>query len=218
MVERGDQQARPLGYLQVQAAGGLSSRDVRRLLKTFEEAYEAAERVEVHASVVAAQLEWLSRYGPPPSRYWPRLEFLGSERLAGALAPLIVNRVVLESPGFWEFLGTLNPLEVLRCYLNDRHERRKDRDYRSEAERDRLAIENALASLEVVRQIGSLEREFGRELYSSEAWRHGWIAEVRQPLERLAEFSDRGIIDGDSALTAQDPPSTPPRSGSAEDG
>ena len=32
-----------------------------------------------------------------------------------------------ESPGFWEFLGSLNPLEVIRRYLNDRHERAKDR-------------------------------------------------------------------------------------------
>ena len=38
---------------------------------------------------------------------------------------LILSAVSLTSPGFWEFLGTLNPLDVLRKYLNDRHERRK---------------------------------------------------------------------------------------------
>ena len=55
---------------------------------------------------------------------------------------LVLSAVSLASPGFWEFLGTLNPLEILRKYLNDRHERRKDRDYRESAERRRLELEN----------------------------------------------------------------------------
>src|SRR5947209_1111717 len=38
---------------------------------------------------------------------------------------LILKSVVLHSPGNWEFLGKLNPLETLRQYLQDRHERRK---------------------------------------------------------------------------------------------
>lgn len=222
MAERRGQQSRPLGYLHIRAAGGCSSHDLRRLLEAFEDAYETAARVELRASAVTAQLEWLSRYGPPSPRYWPGLPVFGGNDVdvASAPEPLIVNRVVLEPPGFWGFLGAINSLEVVRRYLNDRHERRKDRDYRSQAERERLAIENALASLEVVRRIASLEREFGRELYSSEAWRRGWIGELRQPLGRLAEFSDRGIIEGDSARTAQEPPPPPaaldPRS--AEDG
>jgi hypothetical protein len=47
----------------------------------------------------------------------------GAGFLAGGVAstsppaePLIVTRVLLQSPGFWEFLGSLNPLEVLRRY------------------------------------------------------------------------------------------------------
>ncbi|HWO41652.1 MAG TPA: hypothetical protein VNO43_07615 [Candidatus Eisenbacteria bacterium] len=32
-----------------------------------------------------------------------------------------------ESPGWWEFLGKRNPLEVLRQYLNDRHKQKEDR-------------------------------------------------------------------------------------------
>src|SRR5438093_681113 len=38
---------------------------------------------------------------------------------------LRLARVQLASPGFWEFFGALNPLEVLRKYLNDRHSRRQ---------------------------------------------------------------------------------------------
>jgi len=38
---------------------------------------------------------------------------------------LVLAHVRLQSEGFWEFIGQLNPLEVIRQYLNDRHERRK---------------------------------------------------------------------------------------------
>ncbi|MDT8445231.1 MAG: hypothetical protein RQ722_13125, partial [Desulfuromonadales bacterium] len=37
-----------------------------------------------------------------------------------------VSSIVIKSPDFWEFLGSINPLEVLRKYLCDRHERKKD--------------------------------------------------------------------------------------------
>lgn len=38
-----------------------------------------------------------------------------------------IHRISIKSPGFWEFLGNINPLEVLRKYLCDRHEREKDK-------------------------------------------------------------------------------------------
>lgn len=47
-------------------------------------------------------------------------------------------------PGFSEFLGQLNPLLRLREYLNDRHRRRQDRDFREQAEQERLTLENQI--------------------------------------------------------------------------
>src|SRR5262249_41492767 len=41
---------------------------------------------------------------------------------------LRLHAVSIQSPGFWEFLGTLNPLETIRKYLGDRYERKKDRE------------------------------------------------------------------------------------------
>lgn len=61
---------------------------------------------------------------------------------------LIVRSFQMNSPGFWEFIGSLNPLEVLRNYLNDRHKRRQDREYREAAEADRLDQELQQARLE----------------------------------------------------------------------
>ena len=74
---------------------------------------------------------------------------------------LIIEAVRLESPGFWDFLGKLNPLEVTRKYLNDRHERRKDREYRESAERRKLELENLKLENEVIRERIDMARSVG---------------------------------------------------------
>ncbi len=79
---------------------------------------------------------------------------------------LLLHSVSLRSPGFWDFVGKLNPLEVIRLYLNDRHERRKDREYREDAEREKLRLENELlrskafeARLKFLRELGMTDEE-----------------------------------------------------------
>lgn len=57
---------------------------------------------------------------------------------------LELSRVSIKSPGFWEFLGALNPLQQLREFLKDRHERRKDHEYREPAEKEKLKLDNEL--------------------------------------------------------------------------
>jgi hypothetical protein len=86
---------------------------------------------------------------------------------------LVLYAVSLASPGFCEFLGTLNPLEVLPKYLSDRHERRKDREYRESAERRRLELENlSLESrvlserIRIAKEIGATDRDLARCLTS----------------------------------------------------
>ncbi len=59
-------------------------------------------------------------------------------------ARLSLERVRIESPGFWEFLASLNPLQQIREYLNDRHRRRQDRDFREASEKERLDLDNEL--------------------------------------------------------------------------
>src|SRR5208283_3018379 len=77
------------------------------------------------------------------SRSWPLrfdryvLEAPIPERLTSFVPrsqQLVSNAVEINSPGFWEFLGSVSPLEIMRNYLNDRHERRKDREYLESAE------------------------------------------------------------------------------------
>jgi len=38
---------------------------------------------------------------------------------------LFFSKVNIQSPGFWEVMGSLNPLQQIREYLKDRHERKK---------------------------------------------------------------------------------------------
>lgn len=61
---------------------------------------------------------------------------------------LFVEAVKFSSPGFWEFIGRLNPLEVLRVYLNDRHERMKDKEWRSAQQKRKMELENETHDLQ----------------------------------------------------------------------
>jgi hypothetical protein len=105
---------------------------------------------------------------------------------------LVLSGVQLSSPGFWDFLGKLNPLEVIRQYLNDRHMRRQDREYRESAEKRRLALENLKLENEVIadrvriaKEIGATDKDFTPLLNEL----------VYKPLAALDRHQDRGVIE-----------------------
>lgn len=106
---------------------------------------------------------------------------------------LIINKVNIQSPGFWEFLGSLNPLQQIREYLNDRHERCKDKKYRSRQEEDLgdLSImekQNNIINqrIEILKGLGYSETEI-RQLVSSM---------IIEPLNKLGQQQDKGLIEG----------------------
>lgn len=68
--------------------------------------------------------------------------------LLGDEEELFVTKIAVSSPGIWEFLGALNPLIAINTYLEGRHERRKDREYRETSDRQRLSLENERIALE----------------------------------------------------------------------
>jgi hypothetical protein len=105
---------------------------------------------------------------------------------------LVLSAVSLASPGFWEFLGTLNPFEVFRKYINDRHERKKDHEYRDSAEMRRLALENLSLENRVIaerirmaKEIGATDRDLAPLLNEL----------VYKPLLSLDHYQDRGVIE-----------------------
>ncbi len=74
---------------------------------------------------------------------------------------LVLARVSFTSPGFWEFVGNLNPLKIIYDYLQQRHERQKDHKYRNRAEEEKLALENAILRNQVVKERVDLLKEVG---------------------------------------------------------
>ena len=104
---------------------------------------------------------------------------------------LLVSKINIQSPGFWEFAGSVMPLQQLREYLKDRHERKKDNEYRNKQERrkgdlDILEKENGVIKqrIEILKSLGYSDLEI-RTLVS---------ALVTQPLNRLNAHQDAGLL------------------------
>jgi hypothetical protein len=82
-------------------------------------------------------------------------------------------------------------LEVIRQGLNDRHERRKDREYRESEERKRLILENELLKNKVIAERLQLARELGvpesNLMYAANQL-------LLEPLRPVATDQDKGIV------------------------
>jgi hypothetical protein len=104
---------------------------------------------------------------------------------------LVLSGVALQSPGFWDFLGKLNPLEIIRQYLNDRHERRKDREYRESAEDRKLRLENLRLENEVIAGRIKIAKENGVTERDLAPLLNHWIY---RPLGALDRHQDLGTI------------------------
>ncbi len=103
--------------------------------------------------------------------------------------------VVIQSPGVWEFLGSLNPLETLRKYLNDRHEHRKDREYREALEREQLALKNEKLRTEVLLDKAMALREVGMP---EDQIRYVLSEHITKPLASIDQYQDSYLINGAS--------------------
>jgi hypothetical protein len=105
---------------------------------------------------------------------------------------LLLISICIESPGFWEFLGSINPLEQIRKYLNDRHERIKDKKFRDRQEENYREIEIQILNnkdikekIEILEKIGCTKIEI-RELIG------GYVV---NPLHRLDKYQNNGQIE-----------------------
>lgn len=106
---------------------------------------------------------------------------------------LQLSRINIQSPGFWEFLGALNPLQQIREYLKDRHERKKDKAYRNRQEEEKGELEILTQRDGIInRRIGML-RELG---YTETEIRQFVFLMVTQPLNILGRQQDNGFIEG----------------------
>ena len=192
------------GKLTIVAQRGGSITEISAFLSDLENAYLA---------LYAIHHLWL------PERMWHRfpLEFLmapgspfsgfgqmGRIQLGvDALPPnarLTLESVRIESPGVWEFLASLNPLQQIREYLNDRHRRRQDMEFREDPERKRLELDNELVQRQVEKMdIANFREkiEILRELgYSDDEIRRMIWMNFGVPLARLGRHQDTHLIGG----------------------
>lgn len=192
------------GTLVIVAKRGGSIAEITSFLSDLEDAYIAL--YTFHRLWLPERL--LDRL---PSRLWLELGYphavfghTGYTPLTVDLVPpdarITLERVKIASPGTWEFVASLNPLQQIREYLNDRHQRRQDRAYREQSERTRLELENEM----IRQQIEEKEISFLRDRIAilrdvgyddNDIRRIVWMS-VGNPLSRLGKHQDSNLIGG----------------------
>ena len=203
----GDEQTQ----LRVYSSGGWPVADTIEFLQAFNSAYDRLLVFDAFIqSYEARSTRILRRVRPPEysiffgdSNITLAAAGISDDELGRFITPrdeLVLQRVQLASPGFWEFLGSLLPLEVLRKYLNDRHSRRQDREYREPAERRRLELENLIRENEFLQGRIALARELGITNAELTPMLNNL---VYAPLERLDALAAKGMITSGDPNTAE---------------
>jgi hypothetical protein len=174
--------------LRIQGTGDVPVNHVHKFLSDLENAYNSILMYELLLDRVAkAQTPGFLVSQSLPVDLSP----LAIRAFVPAGSGLVLYGVTLQSPGFWEFLGKLNPLEVIRLYLIDRDERRQRKEFRDNAEKEKLELENALLKVElyskqvdVIKKMGATPEDF--------AFLRNRL--IHDPLEPLGRSQDRGLI------------------------
>jgi len=104
---------------------------------------------------------------------------------------LMLKAVRMESPGFWEFFGKLNPLEIIRQFLNDMHERRNGKQYREAAEERTLYLKNLALENQIVRARIGIAKSLGATNADLTPLLNELIV---KPLNNLAKYRASGQI------------------------
>jgi hypothetical protein len=195
-----------LARLKIYGQGNVEVEFVTAYLADLAHAYNSVFALQVALDGMnRAANEWPFGWRLGVYAVWPLPSNRGKLRLrdwpptadeAASMVPLseqlILLSVRLESPGFWEFAGSLNPLEVVRRYLNDRHERRKDREYRESAEQRRLSLENLALESRVISDRVRLAKELGAKDSDLAPILKNFLY---RPLVALDPHQDRGLVD-----------------------
>jgi len=192
----------PRGVLKIYAKRPGTVAEAIDTLRSIENAYLVLYATELHIETVRDAFTGKRRFRFDfPFPFFPFA--LGITAHPELLTPDVIRRSFLlpedelqfksiqfESPGFWEVLGSLNPLDQLRKYLQDRHERKKDTDYRNVEEQRGLEIENAIREAELFKEQVSALREAG---FSNEEIRRLMLP-AAHALNDVGERQDQGLL------------------------
>ena len=106
---------------------------------------------------------------------------------------LIITKVNIQSPGFWEFLGNLNPLQQIREYLKDCHERKKDNAYRNRQEEIKAEQEIEEKEIEIIQKKIEILKNLG---YNEMQIRDIIAKLINDPIKKLNKHLASGQIEG----------------------
>jgi hypothetical protein len=141
------------GILRIRTTKSISVRYISEFLGQLDQTYASISNFE---SNIDDQFRFLSSIESRSEGFTPELKRMfrySFERRffeTAVKSNLMIFRVSVNSPGFWDVIGNLNPLLHIREYLKEAHERGKDMRYREEIdskgneldlERKRLEIE-----------------------------------------------------------------------------
>lgn len=117
-------------------------------------------------------------------------------------------RVNVSSPGWLDALGKLAPLETIRKYISDRHERIKDHNYRNDAEREKLSLlndERALNNERLKTQVIAERIEVFKDLgVPEDKIRQAMMEHFFKPVEQIDRMQDSQLIGGAKLLSQEE--------------
>lgn len=150
-------------------------KDVIATLETLCQAYYifllldiAINNLESAKKILCLDVSDLSEYSYVLKKYGGYKYILPNE-------DLVISKINFNSPGFWEVIGALNPLTQIREYINDRHNRKRDKQfwkselYKSALENQKLELENqklALQNQEYSIELSLKKIALTKEIYS----------------------------------------------------
>lgn len=181
-----------LAQLRIGSHGGIPLADARQLLLAVEHAYNCLLIFHAATAPSGAGTSWLPN---------PAFEIQSVESMVLPSDRLVLSSVHLSSPGFWEFLGAMNPLEIIRKYLQDRHERRKDSEFRNDQERRAKDAEIFMAEVKCFKELIEVAKQSGApdpvvaSLFNQL---------VERPLHALGALQDRGVMSVEAGAAYRD--------------
>ena len=186
--------------LRIHGRGNVNVAVLRKYFTDLEHAYNSYISFEMFIEGQVKHIEGRRKDEYVSNLFPVRFTFPISSKRIASVVPLsnrlVLKAAILNSPGFWEFLGNLNPLEVLRNYLSDRHERRKDKEYRESEDARRRRLENLLLENKVIKQRLELLKEYG----GTESDKKLLINQlIYEPIRALDRYQDEKII-GDAEI------------------
>ena len=189
------------GTVQLNIQRGATVQEFQQFLTDLEQAYLA-----IYLLPSRRELRRLERWLPLPLEYLP-LDVLAADRSEAASIDrsrvypedqLEMTRIMIQSPGWVELLGSLNPLQQIREYLKDRHERKKDKEWRWETEKQRALVELEILCIQAEKEQIGVIKDFNDLLQrldlSPEQRRKILWERLGVPLARVGRHQDTGLL------------------------